>query len=121
MNIEKWLDKFKSGWTGKNIPAIIELFSDDIEYWETPYKKLASVENIESEWIDIRNQENIKVNMTVFSKSEQQNSFTVLWDLSYVINGLPKKWSGIYLIKLNSQGKCNYFYQVGEQSQHILL
>jgi len=117
MNIEKWLDKFKNGWTGKNIPAIMKLFSDDIEYWETPYKKLVSVKDIKSEWVGIKNQEDIKVNMTVFSKSEQQNTYTVLWNLNYVLNGLTKKWSGIYLIKINSQGKCSYFYQVGEQIQ----
>lgn len=116
MNIEKWLDKFKSDWTGKNIPAIMELFSDDIEYWETPYNKLTSLEDIKSEWVGIKNQEDIKVDMTIYSKSEQKNRVTVLWDLNYVLNGLSKKWAGIYLIKFNLQGKCNYFYQVGQQS-----
>jgi hypothetical protein len=117
MNIGEWLDAFKNSWTDKDIPAIVELFSDDIEYWETPYKKLSSLEDVKSEWGSIHNQDNIKVETTIFSKSEQQNCFTVLWKLGYASNGTQKVWAGVYLIKLNPQGKCYYFYQTGEQGR----
>jgi len=117
MNIEEWLDAFKNSWINKNVPAIVELFSDDIEYWETPFKKLSSVEEVKSEWDSIHNQDNIKVEMTIFSKSKQQDCFTVLWSLDYVSNGSLMKWAGIYLVKLNKQGKCCYFYQTGEQGR----
>ena len=117
MNIEKWLDVFKNSWTNKDVPAIVELFSDDIEYWETPYKKLSSVEEVKSEWASIQNQDNIKVETTIFSRSEQQDCFTILWELDYTSNSSQKEWAGIYLIKLNEQGKCYYFYQIGEQGQ----
>ena len=92
----------------------MELFSDDIEYWENPYKKLASLGEIKSEWLGINNQDDIKVKTTVFLESENKDCFTVLWELSYVLNGTKNSWAGIYLIKLNPQGQCYYFYQTGE-------
>ena len=117
MNIEEWLDALRDNWTNKNIPAIMELFSDDIEYWETPYSKLSSLEEIKSEWSSINKQDNIKIDTTIFSKSEPQDCFTVLWKLNYTSDGIYKNWAGIYLIKLNPQGKCYYFYQTGEQGR----
>lgn len=115
MNIEKWLDDFKANWIDKNVSGVMELFSDDIEYWESPYKKLTSLTDIKSEWVGIAKQDDIKVKTTVFSESEKQDCFTVLWELSYTSKGLRNNWAGIYLIKLNPEGQCYYFYQTGER------
>lgn len=115
MNIEKWLNEFKTNWINKNVLRITELFSDDIEYWENPYKKLASLEEIKSEWLGINNQDDIKVKTTVFLESEKRDCFTVLWELSYILNGGKNSWAGVYLIKLNLQGQYYYFYQTGER------
>lgn len=38
--IEAWLNKFKTRWETKNVELILDLFSDDVEYWETPYQKI---------------------------------------------------------------------------------
>lgn len=114
MKIEKWLDSFKAAWTNKDIISVMDLFSDDIEYWENSYTKLSSIDEVKSEWKAITNQNNITISTSIFSKDD--NCFTVLWNLSYTLKDSSNNWAGTYLIKLNPQGKCYYFHQTGEQS-----
>lgn len=112
--IDHWLQKFKSSWIEKDVDKVMDLFSDEVEYWENPYKQLAGKEAIRAEWEVVCSQENIQLETTVYLNGH--NRHTVLWQLSY--NDVQQKvstWAGLYLIELDEQGKCNYFYQVGEK------
>ena len=111
--IEIWLTQFKKAWQDKNIDSVADLFTDDVEYWETPFRKLEDKAQLKSEWQAINDQTNIELDLedSVSANSE----FVVKWSLKYSANGELQEWSGLYLIKFDGNGLCNYFYQVGER------
>lgn len=112
--IDHWLQKFKSSWIEKDVDKVMDLFSDEVEYWENPYKQLVGKEKIRAEWEVVRSQENIQLETTVYLNGH--NRHTVLWQLSYTDEEQTvSSWSGLYLIELDRTGKCTYFYQVGEK------
>lgn len=118
--IDTWLKAFKHAWQNQDIDAVLKLFTDDVEYWENPFKKLASKEDLRNEWDAIRDQSNIALTTAVFS--EVSGRFAVTWDLSYENERYEKKhWAGTYLIVLNQAGKCTYFHQAGEEDAKFVF
>lgn len=110
--IETWLASFIEAWQTKNIPKVMSLFVDNVEYWETPFLRLSSKNELENEWQAINNQYDIVVNTEVIS---QTSPYVVRWHLSYKNpDGELCAWSGVYIIRLED-GVCEYFYQVGEK------
>lgn len=111
--ITHWLQQFGQSWQSHDIDAIVALFEKDVEYWETPFQRLNSINEVKSEWAAIKNQFDIRLTTSLYAEAD--NLFTVKWNLFYK-NEFHQEahWSGVYLIKLNSEGKCTYFYQVGE-------
>lgn len=108
-DINQWLENFKRNWKQKNVDKVLELFSPEVEYHETPTRKLETREEIREEWEGIREQEDIKLDLEVWSKDE--NKYTVKWHLEYTQNSERKLLNGIYLIKLNKKAKCTEFWQ----------
>ena len=51
--IDHWLQKFKSGWIEKDVDKVMDLFSNDVEYWENPYKQLAGKDAIRAECVKL--------------------------------------------------------------------
>ncbi len=111
--INNWLDKLITFWKSQDIDEVMNLFTDDVEYWETPFKKLADSDELRCEWENIKNQQNIVINYKVFSKEEDR--YSILWNLEYkdIFNQL-KQYRGIYFIRLNSDNKCYYLFQTCE-------
>lgn len=112
--IEAWLQRFHQAWQDHDIDRVINLFADDVEYWETPHKLLQDKTNVREEWQAILNQEDISVDWTVFNSSAN-NRHSVIWSLQYLQAGVIKHSAGVYLIQLNDSGLCDYFYYVGEE------
>lgn len=111
--IDQWLYKFNDSWKNHDIGSIVSLFDENVIYWETPFKRLHSLFALKNEWAVIKNQFDIQLTTSVYS--EQNSRYTIKWTLFYTNESHQRKhWSGIYLIELNEQGKCTYFYQVGE-------
>ncbi len=115
MTIEDWLKKFVDCWKGHEIDSVLELFDENVEYWETPFKRLDGSKELKSEWSAILSQENIQVNTDVLGQ-DKNGFYIVRWDLSYDNEVGKQEWSGVYLIELNELSKCNYFLQVGEKN-----
>ncbi|MBP7760194.1 nuclear transport factor 2 family protein [Candidatus Saccharibacteria bacterium] len=111
--IQEWLQKLKNAWAAHDIEAVMALFSDDVEYWETPFVKVASKEALREEWLAIHEQTNIDIQTTVYSTDNDK--FTVLWDLRYDKSAQSHHWAGTYLIGLDNKGMCSYFHQTGEK------
>lgn len=112
-NIQNWINKFKENWINHNIKEIIGLFDKNLVYFENPYKKITSLEILEKEWENIKNQKNIKLNLEIFSKNE--NKYTIIWYLEYQDKeNKLNKFAGTYLIKLNKENLCNYFFHTCE-------
>lgn len=112
--INEWLDEFKAGWMAKDIERVMKLFADEVEYWETPFQRLANKDEVRREWRAIEAQDDIKLDMSVYSSDA--NKHAVVWVLSYSnAKSVAQDWAGTYLVELNENGVCGYFYQVGER------
>jgi len=81
MDILNWLNTFQNAWINKDIPVVLSLFSDQIEYWESPYQKVTTKQEIEELWKYIDMQDNIVLSLSLFSSDDDKN--TVFWDLTY--------------------------------------
>ncbi len=106
--IEKWLQKFRENWKNKDVEKVLQLFTEDVTYYETPTEKLSWGE-LEEEWRNIENQEDIELELDLFSS--EGNKHTVQWGLTYRENGEKNNLEGVYLIRLNENGKCVEFWQ----------
>lgn len=116
VNIHTWLKKFSKYWKNHKIDKVMKLFSHDVEYFETPFKKLPSITDLMKEWEGIKNQKEIELSFEVFSKKD--NKYSVIWNLYYLnTDNVSIHWKGVYLIRLNSKGKCDYFFHCGEQKE----
>ena len=112
--IENWLKQFHEAWKDHDIETVLGLFTDDVEYWETPHQELHGKEAVRKEWQAIRSQEDIRITWDIYSSSPNQR-YTVVWKLHYKRAGEDHNSSGLYLITLNDTALCNYFYYVGEE------
>lgn len=111
--IKEWLNRFVSAWQGHDVEKVLGLFADDVEYWETPFVKLSSPGELNGIWEGIREQKDIVISCDVFSKDGDK--YAVRWDLEYKNEqDSVRKLSGVYLIGLDQENRCNYFLQCGE-------
>lgn len=108
-DIQAWLRKFKQGWTDADVESVIDLFTDDVVYYENPSKQIRDKEELRQEWRSVREQEDIQLDLNVFS--EANGKFTVQWELEYTWNSQKKQLKGVYLIKLNEKNQCTEFWQ----------
>ncbi len=109
---KNWLENFRNFWLKKDIDSVLNLFSDELEYFETPYFKIENKNVLKKEWEAI-NEHNIdKINFDVFC--EYENKIVVQFEYFYEKDWKNKKYLWVYLIKFDKNWKCNYFYQVWE-------
>lgn len=110
--IDTWLVDFVSYWKAKDLRGIRSLFADNVEYWETPFRRLATTDDVMQEWAGILNQENIAINTEVVMQDGSKS--VIRWMLSYDRNGSHFEWVGFYIVTLQNDGRCSHFYQVGQ-------
>lgn len=108
-NIKEWLDNFKTCWINKDIDSLMCLFSDNVEYYETPFQKLDGKEKVSEVWQEIKDQENIDLKLDLYCSDN--NKHVVKWMLGFESNNRHFNYRGIYLIELDSQNMCCFFYQ----------
>ncbi|MCX6732760.1 MAG: hypothetical protein NTV98_04435 [Candidatus Roizmanbacteria bacterium] len=112
MNIDTWLNSFKQYWTQHDVESVLSLFDLNVDYYETPFHKLTTRKDLEEAWNGIHNQQDIELDLTVFNQN--QNNYSVIWYLEYTQKGIVKKCAGSYLITLNNENKCTYFFHCCE-------
>ena len=116
MDINTWLQTFKTAWQKHNIDGVMDLFSDDLEYFETPFQKIADKAELKKEWQAIKNQKNIVLDYRLFSSDD--NSHSVTWELKYIDQeNNVKQFAGTYLVKLNKEGRCAFFHHTCEEKK----
>lgn len=106
--IEAWLQEFREAWMQKDIDSVMQLFTDDVEYFETPFQRLEKGE-LREEWRSIRDQESIGLEFEIFASEGKRH--TVVYSFECIIDGEDYQSEGVYLIKLNSEGLCEKFRQ----------
>lgn len=111
--IDYWLDDLKKYWLEKDTSSVLTLFADDVEYWETPFSRMNNKEELRKEWEVIKKQKIKELSFDVVSGMD--NMFTIKWNLEYESEQKLSHWKGLYLVRLNYERKCVYFYQIGER------
>ena len=107
----KWLEDFKKYWLEKNIDYVINLFTDDLIYFETPYKRITDKNTLKNEWKYIENHNIKKLDFEVFLENNEKK--VIKFEYIYELDWEERKYSWVYLIKIINW-KCNYFYQIWE-------
>jgi ketosteroid isomerase-like protein len=105
---QQWLDAYGSAWQTRNPQAAVALYTDDGTYQVTPFlEPLRGSQAILDYWTEItRTVENISFAYEILTVTEQ---FGIAhWQASFVRTprGLPTKLDGIFVIRLNAEGKC---------------
>jgi len=107
-----WLERLKNAWETKNPGSIVDLCSEEVLWYETPFSKpLKTKGDILKEWQSVLNQENISISYKILCISE--NLGIAQWLATFT--KLPSKqrvvFDGIFQISLNERGECVEFHQ----------
>ncbi len=108
-NIERWIERFTSAWLNYDVAGMMKLFSEDVEYWETPFQKFANKTELVHAWGYIHKQKNISLNTELIGEN------LVKWDLRYILDNQKKHWGGVYVVRFDESRLRNYFWQCGEE------
>jgi hypothetical protein len=105
-----WYDQLKYIWESRKPEEIVEIVADEFAYYESPFEKpYTTKEDLVNDWRGILNQENIKVDYQILAI--QNNLGIAAWQASYekVESKEKVELSGIFAVKLSSEGKCTEF------------
>jgi hypothetical protein len=109
----EWFDKLGKAWEQKNPQAVLELFDDNFQYFETPFMiPYTKKEEILKLWQDVPlSQKDITCSIDLLSYDI--NTATAHWNASFTRIKTNKKaqLDGIFLIKLNEKNLCTLFKQ----------
>lgn len=101
---EKWCNDLKQFWTNKDIDNIINLFEENVVYYENPKMKIDSINEIRKMWEEIKEQNtnNIELKILCMDNNKCIANYILNDNISYDM---------IYEIELNEENKCIYFKQ----------
>ena len=110
---DDWIEKFMMSW--KNLEGVntVRYFSKDCKYYENPLDNPCSTfEEIEKLWEVVEeNQKDIEYTYEILCYNE--DVCIVNWKMKrlFIPNNTIQSIDGIFEIKLNKDGLCNYFKQ----------
>ena len=109
----EWFNEFGKAWTERDPHKIANLFSKDVEYYESVFDSpCESWESFLDLWNVVpKNQRDITFEFQVIAA---ENDLAVAnWQVSRTLLAANQKQmiDGIFVIKLNDEGRCKYFKQ----------
>lgn len=99
-----WCSNLKNYWQEKNIEEILNLFSEEVEYYEDPHTKLTSFEEVQQVWEEIKNQNTINIEYKILCT---ENNKCIV---NFILIDNPT-YDMIYELILDDNNKCTYFKQ----------
>lgn len=100
----EWCIELLNNWKSKNIENIVNLFDEQVEYYETPKEKINTIKEIEKMWEEINEQ---KTNNIEFNILCQNNECCIV---NFILKDVVS-YDMIYQIKLNENNKCIFLKQ----------
>lgn len=105
--------KFKNSWLEKDVDAVLDLFAEDVDYWETPFERIHKGADLRVLWKEILLLEDMRLDYEIVSADKERRKYGVRWHFSH----LGGESAGSYLIGLNEQGLCTYFYHSAQSKK----
>lgn len=101
---EDWCNNLKKYWQEKKIEKIIDLFDENVIYYESPKIKVNSIAEVKEQWQDIKEQNTSNIEFKILCTENDKciANYILTDEISYDM---------IYEIKLNNENKCTYFKQ----------
>ena len=100
----EWCIELLNNWKSKNIENIVNLFDEQVEYYETPKEKINTIKEIEKMGEEIKEQ---KTNNIEFNILCQNNECCIV---NFILKDVVS-YDMIYQIKLNENNKCIFLKQ----------
>ena len=100
----KWCKRLLNNWKQKNVEHIVNLFDENVEYYETPAEKINTINEISKMWEEIKEQNTSKLEFDIICKNNE----------CCIVNFILKdtiSYDMIYQIKLNENNKCVFLKQ----------
>lgn len=113
MNVIEWFTKLGHYWSSLDPNGAANLFSKDVIYYESVFEKpCANWEEVFALWKLVpKNQKDVSYKFEIISTSG--NLAIANWQVSRVLlpSNKTQTIDGIFIIKLNRNGLCNYLKQ----------
>jgi hypothetical protein len=111
MKFNEWFKKLGKAWCELDPEKAIALFSKDVEYYESVFEKpCENWDKVYELWKVIpENQKDVTFEFKIVA--EKDNLAVANWKVNRTFNDKKQKIDGIFIIKLNEEGLCNYFKQ----------
>jgi hypothetical protein len=111
--LQNWVKKMGETWKEKNPLIIPSLFSENFQYFETPFEKpLTAKKDLIKLWQEVpSSQKDIKFTFEVLSSNG--NTGIINWHAVFtrIPSNKRAELDGIFYIKLNRKGLCTLFKQ----------
>jgi len=104
----RWLASYGSAWTGRDPEAAVSLYADDATYQVTPFDEpLLGRAAIYEYWAGVaKTEEKIQFDYEILAVTADHGIATWWASFVRVPPGLETKLHGIFLIALDSGGRC---------------
>jgi hypothetical protein len=109
---EKWLDAYGAAWQSGDAKAAIKLFSDEAEYYETPFDvPMVGCEAIYRYWDAGAGESQKDVLFSYQALAIVENKGLALWQASFVRipSGNQVELDGFLAAEFDDIGKCSVF------------
>ena len=103
-NLEKWCSELLKYWQNKDVDNIVNLFDENVIYYENPKVKVDNIDSVRTMWEEINDQDTSHIEFNILCQNNNKciANFILYDEVSYDM---------IYEIELNNDNKCIYFKQ----------
>ena len=110
--LKKWLDAYGAAWEAGDSQAVIELFADDAEYYETPFDApMVGKDAIHQYWSEGAGESQKDVHFSYEAIDIVESTGLAQWRATFirVPSGIHVELDGFLLAEFDSAGNCSLF------------